>query len=116
MMGAIDVAKNLNLAVRFLLEIGVLAALGYWGVTLDRAGVVRLGAGLGVPLLAALVWACFGAPKAPFALEGLPLLALEVVVFGSALFALFLADRFGLAAAFLLIFLVNRALMGIWGQ
>ena len=41
-----------------------LAALAYWGFHSGRGWLTKLGLGLGAPLLAALVWGTFVAPKA----------------------------------------------------
>ena len=59
-----ELLKNINLALAFLLELCMLAALGYWGFTLDQGLAIRVGAGLGVPLLAAVIWGVLMAPRA----------------------------------------------------
>jgi hypothetical protein len=35
-----EVLKNINLALMFVLELCMLAALGYWGFTLDQRLIV----------------------------------------------------------------------------
>lgn len=115
-MGTLGILKSANLGARFLLELCILAALAYWGFQVPAAVPLRVALGIAAPLLAAVVWGCFGAPKAPYALHGLALLALEVVVFGCAALALALADRPWLALAFAVVFLVNRALLAVWDQ
>jgi len=53
-----------NLALSFLLELGLLAALGYWGYeTPDRFWLAVL-LGMFLPIVAAIVWGVFLAPKA----------------------------------------------------
>ena len=53
-----------NLAVRFLLELVLLAALAWWGFTLEAPLLVRLLAGVAALGAAALVWGRWIAPRA----------------------------------------------------
>src|SRR5689334_23481657 len=53
-----------NLGLRFLLELCMLAALGYWGFQAGDGPVLKIVLGLGAPLLAAVVWGLFIAPRA----------------------------------------------------
>jgi hypothetical protein len=62
------VLRAFNLAVAFLLELAVLAAAGYWGFQLD--GSLAWLAGLGAPVVLALLWGRFAAPRAANALHG----------------------------------------------
>jgi hypothetical protein len=56
--------RGSTLAVRFLCELSMLAALAFWGFQVgDGVGAWMLG--IGAPLLAAAVWGAFVAPKAP---------------------------------------------------
>jgi hypothetical protein len=103
--------ESANLAVRVLLELAALVALGYWGVTAGDTPTARLALGLGAPLLAAAGWAVFGAPGAPRALSGPSRLVLELVVFGAATLALYDAGQPALAAAFAVLAVANRALL-----
>jgi hypothetical protein len=86
----------INLAVRFLLELSILASLGYWGWT-EHAGVGRFLWGVGLPLVAAVVWGTFRVPNdpgpAPVAVPGLVRLLLELALFGAAVGLLFAAGR-----------------------
>lgn len=51
----------LNLALRFVLEMGALGALAYWGWT-QHSGALRYLLAFGLPLLAAVVWGVFRVP------------------------------------------------------
>jgi hypothetical protein len=85
----------LNLAVRFLLEIIALIAIGAWA----RAhfhGALGFALMILIPLLAATAWGTFnvkGDPsrsgKAPVPVPGIVRLLLELALFGSATWALF---------------------------
>jgi hypothetical protein len=85
----------INLALRFLLELAALFSLGYWGWTQNQ-GVLRFALGIGLPLLAAVLWGTFRVPgdasasgKAPVPTPGPLRLILELAFFGAAVWALY---------------------------
>jgi hypothetical protein len=103
-----------NLALRFFLELGALAGLGYWGFRTGASSIAKIGLGLGAPLLMAVVWGLFIAPKALIpAPTGLRVL-LELVVFGSAVLALVRAGQPVIAGVFALLVIVNEILLFVW--
>lgn len=101
------------LIIRFLLELCLLIALGYWGFQLDAGWFTRIVAGLGAPLFAAVLWGLFVAPKAPRLLSEPWRFGLEIILFGLGAGALWLADRPALGAALIIVFLINRLLLMI---
>ena len=111
-----EMIQTANLALRFGLELCVLAALAYWGFKHGRGRIAKFGLAIGAPLLAALVWILFGAPGAAMELRDPLHLILELAFFGSAIVALYLAGRSGMAWTIGLAALVNRVLMYLWGQ
>jgi hypothetical protein len=52
---SMELWKSINLLVRFLLELSMLAALGYWGFTMHTGVLNKVLFGLGAPLLAAVI-------------------------------------------------------------
>ena len=85
----------INLAVRFLLEIAALVAIGYWGWA-QHAGILRYALVIGLPLLAAFLWGTLRVPedasangKAPVPVPGALRLLLELAFFGFATWGLF---------------------------
>ncbi|MCK4726725.1 MAG: YrdB family protein [Anaerolineales bacterium] len=82
----------INLALRFILELVALFALGYWGWT-QHAGLARLIWTIGLPLVAAILWGTFRVPddpgKAPVPIPGFLRLLLELVILGIATWAFF---------------------------
>lgn len=82
-----------NATLAFLLELAALAALGYWGFTLDQPAWVNVLIGVGAPLLAALVWGLYAAPRARYHLPTPAIVAVKLLVFGTAAAALYAADR-----------------------
>lgn len=102
------ILKSINLAVRFLLELCILAALGYWGFHIGKSLFLKAAVGIGAPLLAAVVWGTFLSPKASIPLPRLQGLLLEIAVFGLAAAALYAAGRPALCAVFVVIAVINR--------
>jgi hypothetical protein len=111
-----EIIKYANLGFRFLLELCVLCSLGYWGFQTGRGMVVKIGLGIGAPLLAALVWGTFGAPGSQIQVSGALHLLLELAIFGGAVVALKATGHSTLAWTFGLAVVVNRILMYVWGQ
>jgi hypothetical protein len=105
-----------NIALRFLLELWILAALGYWGFQTGRGTIIRISLGLGAPLLAAVFWGVFIAPGSDMQVSEPLRLALEVVVFGSAAAVLYATNHARLAWALVAIGVINRFLMYVWHQ
>lgn len=100
---------SLNDGLRFLLELALLASLAYWGFS-EQAGVVQWVLGLGAPLLVAVVWGRFIAPKASHPTTDPLRVLLEVAVFAAGVAALFTADRTVLALVFAALVLVHLSL------
>jgi hypothetical protein len=86
----------INLALRFILELVALVAMGYWGWT-QHQGVWRWLFALGVPILAAAMWGIFRVPNdpgvPPVQVAGAVRLLLELTFFGVAVALLFAARQ-----------------------
>jgi hypothetical protein len=108
--------KGINLGFAFLLELGVLAALGYWGFTVGPNTLLKFVLGLGAPALAVVIWAIFGAPKSSTQLQGVAYLVLQAVFFGGGALALVVSGQRGLGIAFAAIALVNSTAAALWRQ
>jgi hypothetical protein len=78
--------------------------------------LAKVGLGLGAPLVAALVWGTFVAPKALVMVPGAVRLLVEVAVFASATGALYVAGNTRLALALMLIYVVHRILLIVLWQ
>lgn len=83
-----------NLAVRFLVEIAALAAIGFWGWSLSDEWP-RILAAIGLPVIAAAIWGTFAVPgdpsrsgRAPVPTPGPLRLAIELAFFALAVWAL----------------------------
>jgi hypothetical protein len=102
--------KEANLAVRFLLELCLLAALAYAGLQ------VNIVLALFAPLGAAAVWGLFVAPKARFPLSRPLWVGVQVVLFGAAVAGLVASGQGVLGSIFGIAVAVNLALVLIWSQ
>jgi hypothetical protein len=85
----------LNLAVRFVLEIAALVAIGYWGFD-QHDGAWQFVLGIGLPVVAAVAWGTFAVPgdrsrsgNARVPVPGWVRLILELSVFGLAAWTLY---------------------------
>jgi len=109
-------SNPLNLALRFLLEIAALVAIGYWGFS-QHTGIWRFVIGIGGPLIAAALWGIFAVPddasrsgEAPIPIPGVLRLVLELSLFAFAVWALYDTGSTLLAAILAGITLVHYAL------
>jgi hypothetical protein len=112
----LELIKGANLALRFLVELCALGALGYWGFKTGGGLIAKIGLGIGAPLVAAIVWGVFVSPQAPVQLPGLLVLILQVLVFGSAAAALVATGHRTLALVFGVLVVINALVMYVWGQ
>jgi len=108
--------KTVNLAIRFLLELCALISLGYWGFHVGSSVYTKFLFGIGSPLLLAILWGTFIAPKASLKLPEPYRFILELIIFAVASFALYVADKTILAIILGIVFVINRILLIIWKQ
>ena len=108
--------KFLNLALRFLLELCMLAALAYWGYHAGDGLLMQLVLAVGAPLVAAVIWGLFIAPRASRRLADPARLLLELVLWVAAAVGLAAAGQPTLAAIFAVVVAVNLVLGMVWGQ
>ena len=92
-------SNPVNLALRFILELAALLALGYWGWT-QHAGIWRFVWSIGLVLLAAVSWGTFAGPedpsrsgKAPVPVPGIVRLVLELALFTAGTWAFIAAGQ-----------------------
>ena len=111
-----DALKMLNLAVRFLLELCMLVAVGYWGFKTQSSWFMRIIFGIGLPVLIAVLWGTFLAPKATRPLSGASFLTLELILFSTGAFALFSSGKPTLGWIYTIILIVNKILLIVWKQ
>jgi hypothetical protein len=102
--------KEANLAVRFLLELCLLAALAYAGLQVNIVLAIL------APLVAAVVWGLFVSPKARFPLSRPLWVGVQVVLFGAAVAGLVASGQGVLGSIFGVAVAVNLALVLLWSE
>ena len=107
--------KQLNLAVKFLLELAALAAFGLWGASI-ASGVGAVLLAIGLPVVAAILWGRFAAPRARRRLPLRLRAPFELGVFALAALALWHAESLAWGAVFAVIAVVNAALLSVFDQ
>lgn len=105
-----------NLALAFFFELCALAALGYWGFHVGGGTLVKVGLGIGAPLLTAVVWGLFIAPQATVKVPDPVNVLLRIMVFGLAVAGLAAAGQPAWAWALGVVFVVNFALVRMLGR
>jgi hypothetical protein len=111
-----DVLKGLNLLVRFLLELCMLAAVGYWGFKTHSDWAMKIIFGIGLPILIAVLWGLFIAPRATYPLTGISYLVVELILLGSGALALFASGKPALGWVYTIIVVANKVLLVLWKQ
>ena len=104
-----------NHGPRFLLQIALLASLAYWGFS-QQVGALQWALGVGAPLVIAVVWGRFIAPKASHPTSDPPRLLLELAVIAAGVAALFAAAETVLALVFAALVLVHLSLTFVLDQ
>jgi hypothetical protein len=108
--------KIANLALAFLLELAALAAFAWWGYQTGEGMLARIALAIGAPLLVAVFWGLFVAPRAVFHTAPAAKFTLALVVFALAAVALIATGQTALAAGFLVVAALNRTLILVWRQ
>jgi Protein of unknown function (DUF2568) len=111
-----ELIQTANVVLRFLLELAVLAALGFWGFHTGTRRLAQVALLVGTPLLATVVWGIFVAPASPRDLPDPWRLLVELVVFGAAAAGLLAAGRPAVGVVFALLAVLNALLLRVWGQ
>ena len=110
------VLKPINLGVRFLLELCMLAAIGYWGFKTGSGWFLKILLGIGAPLSTAVLWGLFIAPKATYPLSGASHLTIELILLSLGSLALFASGKLTLAWIYTIAFVLNKILLIVWKQ
>jgi hypothetical protein len=72
--------------------------------------------GIGLPVLIAVLWSLFLAPKATHRLQGISRLPLELILLGSGVVALFASGRANFGWIYLAVLAINEILLFVWKQ
>ena len=87
-MVMITVVKYANMGLSFLLELCLLAAFAYWGIQTGQGQVAKIGLGVSAPLVVAVFWGLFMAPRASMRVQNPLYLIIRIFIFGLAVIKL----------------------------
>lgn len=108
--------KTLNLALAFFLELFMLYAIGYWGFHLKQSTGIRWFVGIGLPVLVAIVWGIFLAPKSVVQVPHHIKLLGKFILMESAAALLYSTGKTSIAVSFAVITIINFILILAWKQ
>ena len=108
--------RAFQLVLRFVLELCALAALAYGGWQSTDTFWLRLVAAVALPVIAAVVWGQWVAPKARHPIPDPLRLVPEWVVFGSAAVALAVTGHAVLAVTLAVLAAANRLALHLLGS
>lgn len=111
-----SILKGLNATLAFLLELALIASLGYWGYQSSESGVLKWLLAIGLPLSVMVVWALYFAPKSTRRLSIVPGALLSLGMFLLAAWALHSANQPAAALVFAMAAIINRTLVLVWRQ
>ncbi|HET7578126.1 MAG TPA: YrdB family protein [Bacillales bacterium] len=100
--------KEINLGLRFILELALLFSLGYWGFHVAQGILAEMGLGLGIPFAAAIIWGLFLSPRASVNISASGRLGLEMALFGFAVITLHSIGFTVVSIVFGMAFILNR--------
>jgi hypothetical protein len=108
--------KLANLALAFVLELCALAAFAWWGYQVGQGSLAKIALAIAAPLLVAVFWGLFVAPRAVFTLSTFWRSTLAMIIFAAATIALYATGQTALAWIFLIVAVLNRILLVVWKQ
>lgn len=108
--------KQANLVLALVLELGVLAALVYWGFSAGSTIPVKIVLGIGAPAVAMIVWAIWGAPRSGRRLQGGSYWLLRIAFDAAGAVALYVANQHTWGVIFALVAALNCILGYVWKQ
>jgi hypothetical protein len=91
-----------NMAVVFFMELGMLAAMSYWGFYSHTKAAAWLW-GIGLPLAVAVLWGIWAAPKSDRRLKMPYRAGFATILFGLASFLLYQAGQTKYAVAYFIV-------------
>jgi hypothetical protein len=113
---ALDTLKDINLAVRFLLELAALGVFVHWGFRTGRTISSRVALGIGIPVVIAVIWTLLVAPDSTVDTSGTVKFIIELAIFAAAVAVLARLREYRLAPILSAIYIINRILMAVWNQ
>ena len=110
-----NLIKNSNIAIAFLIEIFAIFILGYWGVTLQTNRIICIAVGLLAPIIMIVVWSIWCAPSSNYRLEDFWLIVLRCLLFGVVVCCLLSMKQTPAAIVFGSMVVINVGLSSYFG-
>lgn len=110
------ILKGLNATLAFLLELAMLASLGYWGYQSNDNALLKWLLAIGLPLIAIVIWSLYFAPRSTRRLSIVPGALLSLGLFLLAALALYSANQPMAAMVLAALTIVNRVFVLLWRQ
>ncbi len=111
-----QILKTLNLALAFLLELAMLASIGYWAYQQGKSPILKWVLLIILPLAAMILWGIFAAPKSQYRLDFNARILFEIVMFSLAAFLLYKAGQSTLSLCFAALSIVSITIAFIYKQ
>jgi Protein of unknown function (DUF2568) len=105
-----------SLALRFALELAMLAALAVWGVHAGHSTAADVVLGVGAPAVAATLWGLFAAPRSGRRLSGRALTVVQLVLLGAGAAALVAARHTAAGIVFAALIVLNALTLAALGS
>ncbi|GAB3012702.1 YrdB family protein [Spirosoma pulveris] len=105
-----QLVKALHQLIAFLLEIAMLITLSMWGFHGVKSTVAKWLPGLGLPILAAILWGILAAPKSSYRLDLPYRLLFSFTLFGITSFLLYRLGHTTLAILFIVLAVLSTLL------
>lgn len=77
-----NLLKDMNIGLAFILELCGTIALSYWGFTFSGNKITKILLGVGLPLLLIIIWGIWCAPSSEHRLVGISLIVVKCLLFG----------------------------------
>ena len=94
----------------------MLAAVGYWGFTTHSGWTMKILLGIGLPVLIAVIWGMFMAPRSTHRLSGIPFTVMDILLLGSGAVALYASGQVNLAWTYAIVLVISEILRLVWKQ
>jgi hypothetical protein len=72
--------------------------------------------GIGLPLLIAVIWGYFMAPRSTHRLSGIPFTVVDIILLGSGAVALYASGQINLAWIYAVVLIISEILRLVWKQ
>lgn len=106
--------QNINIALRFLIEVSIVFLIGYWGFNFSNQLIIKFLLGIALPMLLMIFWGLFVAPKAPYLVTPFLKGGIEIVTIGMGILAMYHTSYHEYTIMYSIVAYVNLLFIYIW--